>query len=201
MDVLVVIDMQNDFISGSLKGKDTEKLLDKVVEKVNEFDGEIIYTLDTHHEDYLKTKEGENLPVRHCIKGTWGHEIADKLKKTRSFEKSKKFEKNTFASIELGEYLKNLDEKEGIDSIYFLGLVADICVVSNILLVKGFLPEKNIYLYKDLTEGLTDEKKKSAIDVMESCHIKIKAHWQIKLVCSYNVNFSLIDIKKVSMST
>ena len=201
MDVLVVIDMQNDFISGSLKGKDTEKLLDKVVEKVNEFNGEIIYTLDTHYEDYLKTKEGENLPIEHCIKGTWGHEIADKLKETKSFDKSKKFEKNTFASIELGEYLKNLDEKDGIDSIYFLGLVADICVVSNILLVKGFLPEKNIYLYKDLTEGLTDEKKKSAIDVMESCHIKIKAHWQIKLVCFYNVNFSLISIKKVSMST
>ncbi len=201
MDVLVVIDMQNDFISGSLKGRDTEKLLDKVVEKVNEFHGEVIYTLDTHYEDYLKTKEGENLPIKHCIKGTWGHEIADELKETRSFEKSKKFEKNTFASIELGEYLKKLDEKKGIDSIYFLGLVADICVVSNVLLVKGFLPEKNIYLYKDLTEGLTEEKKKSAIDVMESCHIKIKAHWQIKLVCFYKVNFSLIGIKKVSMST
>lgn len=172
MDVLVVIDMQNDFISGSLKGKDTEKLLDKVVEKVNEFHGEVIYTLDTHYEDYLKTKEGENLPIKHCIKGTWGHEIADELKKTRSFEKSKKFEKNTFASIELGEYLKKLDEKEGIDSIYFLGLVADICVVSNVLLVKGFLPEKDIYLYKDLTEGLTEEKKAAAISVMESCHIK-----------------------------
>lgn len=173
MKVLVVIDMQNDFISGSLKGEKTEKLLDKVVEKVKEFEGEVIYTLDTHYEDYLKTKEGENLPIEHCIKGSWGHEIADELKKTESFDKSKKFEKNTFASVELGNYLKNLDKKEGIDSIYFLGLVTDICVVSNALLVKRFLPEKNIYLYKDLTEGLTDEKKKSAIDVMKSCHIKI----------------------------
>lgn len=173
MDVLVVIDMQNDFISGSLRGRDTEKLLDKVVEKVNDFKGEIVYTLDTHHEDYLKTKEGENLPIEHCIKGTWGHEIADKLKATKDFDRAKKFEKNTFASIELGEYLKDLDAKEGIDKIYFLGLVTDICVVSNALLVKGFLPEKNIYLYKDLTEGITDEKKASAIDVMESCHIKV----------------------------
>lgn len=172
MDALVVIDMQNDFISGSLKGRDTEKLLDKVVEKVDEFKGEIIYTLDTHYDDYLKTKEGENLPIEHCIKGTWGHEIADALKETKSFDRSKKFEKNTFASIELGEYLKSLDEKEGIDSIYFLGLVTDICVVSNALLVKGFLPEKNIYIYKDLTEGLTEEKKSAAISVMESCHIK-----------------------------
>ena len=172
MDALVVIDMQNDFISGSLKGKNTEKLLDKVVEKVEEFKGEIIYTLDTHYEDYLKTKEGENLPIEHCIKGTWGHEIADALKETKSFDRSKKFEKNTFASIELGEYLKSLDEKDGIDSIYFLGLVTDICVVSNALLVKGFLPEKNIYIYKDLTEGLTEEKKAAAISVMESCHIK-----------------------------
>ncbi len=172
MDVLVVIDMQNDFISGSLKGKKTEKLLDKVVEKVEEFKGEIIYTLDTHYEDYLKTKEGENLPIEHCIKGTWGHEIADELKETKSFDRAKKFEKNTLASIELGEYLKSLDEKEGIDSIYFLGLVTDICVVSNALLVKGFLPEKNIYIYKDLTEGLTEEKKAAAISVMESCHIK-----------------------------
>ena len=172
MDALVVIDMQNDFISGSLKGRDTEKLLDKVVEKVEEFKGEIIYTLDTHYEDYLKTKEGENLPIEHCIKGTWGHEIADALKETKSFDRSRKFEKNTFASIELGEYLKSLDEKDGIDSIYFLGLVTDICVVSNALLVKGFLPEKNIYIYKDLTEGLTEEKKAAAISVMESCHIK-----------------------------
>ena len=172
MDALVVIDMQNDFISGSLKGRDTEKLLDKVVEKVEEFKGEIIYTLDTHYEDYLKTKEGENLPLEHCIKGTWGHEIADELKETKSFDRVKKFEKNTFASIELGEYLKSLDEKEGIDNIYFLGLVTDICVVSNALLVKGFLPEKNIYIYKDLTEGLTEEKKAAAISVMESCHIK-----------------------------
>lgn len=172
MDALVVIDMQNDFISGSLKGRDTEKLLDKVVEKVEKFKGEIIYTLDTHYEDYLKTKEGENLPIEHCIKGTWGHEIADSLKETKSFDRTKKFEKNTFASIELGEYLKSLDEKEGIDSIYFLGLVTDICVVSNALLVKGFLPEKNIYIYKDLTEGLTEEKKEAAISVMESCHIK-----------------------------
>ena len=172
MDVLVVIDMQNDFISGSLKGKKTEKLLDKVVEKVEEFKGEIIYTLDTHYEDYLKTKEGENLPIEHCIKGTWGHEIAYELKETKSFDRAKKFEKNTLASIELGEYLKSLDEKEGIDSIYFLGLVTDICVVSNALLVKGFLPEKNIYIYKDLTEGLTEEKKAAAISVMESCHIK-----------------------------
>lgn len=172
MDALVVIDMQNDFISGSLKGRDTEKLLDKVVEKVKEFKGEIIYTLDTHYEDYLKTKEGESLPIEHCIKGTWGHEIADELKKTEGFDRAKKFEKNTFASIKLGEYLKSLDEKEGIDNIYFLGLVTDICVVSNALLVKGFLPEKNIYIYKDLTEGLTEEKKAAAISVMESCHIK-----------------------------
>lgn len=173
MDILVVIDMQNDFLTGSLKTKDGENLLKNVVKKVNEFDGEVVYTLDTHYEDYISTSEGKNLPIEHCIKGTWGHEIPDELKKTKSFEKAKKFEKNTFASVELGEYLKELDEKEGIGDIYFLGLVADICVVSNILLVKGFLPEKNIYLYKDLTEGLTDEKKKSAIDVMESCHIKI----------------------------
>ena len=94
------------------------------------------------------------------------------MKKTKSFEKSKKFEKNTFASVELGEYLKELDEKEGIGDIYFLGLVADICVISNILLVKGFLPEKNIYIYKDLTEGLSDAKKASAIDVLDSCQVK-----------------------------
>lgn len=173
MDVLVVIDMQNDFISGSLKGKDTEKLLDRAVDKINEFKGKVIYTLDTHYENYLETNEGRNLPIEHCIKGTWGHEIAEKLRKTKDFKEAKKFEKNTFASVELGEYLKELDCEEGIDNIYFLGLVADICVVSNILLVKGFLPEKNIYLYKDLTEGLTDEKKKSAIDVLESCHIKM----------------------------
>ena len=172
MDILVVIDMQNDFLTGSLKTKDGKNLLKNVVKKVNEFDGEVVYTLDTHYEDYISTNEGKNLPIEHCIKGTWGHEIPDELKKTKSFEKAKKFEKNTFASVELGEYLKELDEKEGIGDIYFLGLVADICVVSNILLVKGFLPEKNIYIYKDLTEGLSDDKKASAIDVLDSCQVK-----------------------------
>lgn len=172
MDVLVVIDIQNDFVTGSLKTKDGEELLKRVVEKVEGFDGEVVYTLDTHYDDYLSTNEGKNLPIEHCIKGTWGHEIPDELKKTKSFESAKKFEKNTFASVELGEYLKELDEKEGIGDIYFLGLVADICVISNILLVKGFLPEKNIYIYKDLTEGLSDAKKASAIDVLDSCQVK-----------------------------
>lgn len=172
MDILVVIDMQNDFLTGSLKTKDGENLLKNVVKKVNEFDGEVVYTLDTHYEDYISTNEGKNLPIEHCIKGTWGHEIPDELKKTKTFEQAKKFEKSTFASVELGEYLKELDEKEGIGDIYFLGLVADICVVSNILLVKGFLPEKNIYIYKDLTEGLSDDKKASAIDVLDSCQVK-----------------------------
>lgn len=172
MDILVVIDMQNDFLTGSLKTKDGENLLKNVVKKVNEFDGEVVYTLDTHYEDYISTNEGKNLPIEHCIKGTWGHEIPDELKKTKSFEKAKKFEKNTFASVELGEYLKELDEKEKIGDIYFLGLVTDICIVSNILLVKGFLPEKNIYIYKDLTEGLSDDKKESAIDVLDSCQVK-----------------------------
>lgn len=172
MDVLVVIDMQNDFVTGSLKTKDGENFLKKIVKKVNEFDGEVVYTLDTHYDDYLSTNEGKNLPIEHCIKGTWGHEIPDELKKTKSFESAKKFEKNTFASVKLGEYLKELDEKEGIGDIYFLGLVADICVISNILLVKGFLPEKNIYIYKDLTEGLSDTKKASAIDVLDSCQVK-----------------------------
>lgn len=172
MDVLVVIDMQNDFVTGSLKAEDGEELLKRVVEKVEGFDGEVVYTLDTHYDDYLSTNEGKNLPIEHCIKGTWGNEIPDELKKTKSFESAKKFEKNTFASVELGEYLKELDEKEGIGDIYFLGLVADICVISNILLVKGFLPEKNIYIYKDLTEGLSDAKKASAIDVLDSCQVK-----------------------------
>ena len=173
MDLLVVIDMQNDFVTGSLKAKDGERLLKEVVKKVESFHGEVVYTLDTHYDDYLSTNEGKNLPIEHCIKGTWGHDIPEELKMTKSFEGAKKFEKNTFASVELGEYLKKLDEEEGVGDIYFLGLVADICVVSNILLIKGFLPEKNIYLFKDLTEGLTDEKKASALDVLESCQIKL----------------------------
>lgn len=173
MDVLVVIDIQNDFLTGSLKTREGENLLKRVVEKVEDFDGEVVYTLDTHYDDYLSTNEGKNLPIEHCIKGTWGHDIPEELKMTKSFEGSKKFEKNTFASVELGEYLRKLDEEKGIGDIYFLGLVADICVVSNILLVKGFLPEKNIYIYKDLTEGLTDEKKASALDVLDSCQVKI----------------------------
>lgn len=214
MDLLVVIDMQNDFITGSLKAKDGERLLKEVVKKVESFEGKVVYTLDTHYDDYLSTNEGKNLPIEHCIKGTWGHDIPEELKMTKSFEGAKKFEKNTFASVELGEYVKKLDEEEGVGDIYFLGLVADICVVSNILLVKGFLPEKNIYLFKDLTEGLTDEKKASALDVLESCQVKII--WEIrkikkiklkstrllcdkhKVACFFNVSdFKLFWIEKI----
>ena len=122
MDVLVVIDMQNDFLTGSLKAREGENLLKRVVEKVEDFDGEVVYTLDTHYDDYLSTNEGKNLPIEHCIKGTWGHDIPEELKMTKSFEGSKKFEKNTFASVELGEYLKKLDEEEGIGDIIFLVL-------------------------------------------------------------------------------
>ena len=167
---LIVIDMQNDFISGSLGSDEAKKIVPLVKERIEKAikDGEDIYfTKDTHYEDYLNTKEGQFLPVKHCIENTSGHDICDELK---PYEKNAKniFIKNTFGYKDLPQYLNEYD------SITFVGLCTDICVVSNVVLTKAFYPEKNIIVKNDCCAGTSVENHNAALSVMKSCHIVIE---------------------------
>lgn len=171
MDILLVIDMQNDFVKETLNTKEALEIVDILKEKIENFEGQVIYTLDTHDKNYLQSQEGRNLPIKHCIKNTWGHEIIDEFKACNNFNHGKFFEKNTFGSKDLVKYLVDLDKREDIGKIYFTGVCTDICVVSNALLIKAFLPEIELLIYKDLCAGLNKEKHKAALDVLDSCQV------------------------------
>ncbi len=132
MKVLVVVDMQNDFIDGALGTKEAEAIVGKVAEKIERFDGTVIYTRDTHKPDYLKTQEGTNLPVEHCIEGSEGWKISSKLPVAPD---AKVIDKPTFGSKELGLYLEKINEQDPIEEIEVIGLCTDICVISNALLI------------------------------------------------------------------
>lgn len=170
MNVLVVVDMQNDFITGSLGTKEAVAILPKVREKIISFDGKVYFTRDTHPENYLETQEGKNLPVPHCIKGTPGYEIADGL--SRLF-KAACVDKPSFGSIKLGEELTGLNEKEGIESITLVGLCTDICVISNAFILKAFLPEVKITVDAACCAGVTPESHERALEAMKVCQIEI----------------------------
>ena len=168
MKYLVVVDMQNDFITGSLGSQDAKSIVPEVKRRIENFSGEIIFTRDTHFSDYLDTQEGKKLPVEHCIKGTWGFEICDELKE---FSVGKKvFDKPTFGSLELIEYLK---EKGDVESVTLLGLCTDICVISNAFLVKAAFPEAQIAVLKDASRGVSMESHQRALETMAVCQIEI----------------------------
>ncbi len=169
MKALVVIDMQNDFIDGSLGTKEAVMIVDKVKEEIDLFrkNGDtVLFTRDTHFENYLSSAEGKNLPVVHCIKGTKGWEISEKL----SVKDSMVFDKPTFGSVELAEYLK----KENPDEIEIVGLCTDICVISNALLLKAYLPETPIVVKEALCAGVTPESHIRALESMKMCQVQIK---------------------------
>ncbi|MDC7287821.1 cysteine hydrolase [Blautia schinkii] len=167
--LLVVVDMQKDFIDGSLGTKEAEAIVPKVVEKVKEYRSagdKVVFTFDTHHEDYLETQEGKRLPVVHCVKGTPGWELDKTL---QEFE-GKWFEKGTFGSRELGEWAA--DEK--FEYIELVGLCTDICVISNALLLKAFLPESVVAVDPAGCAGVTPASHANALEAMKMCQIEVK---------------------------
>lgn len=168
MKYLIVVDMQNDFIDGALGTKEAVAIVPKVKAKIESFDGKVIFTRDTHSENYLSTQEGKNLPVEHCIKGTDGWQIRDELDALR---KSEAVDKPSFGSVELAEMLKN--EKEDIESIELIGLCTDICVISNAMIIKAYLPETPIEIDASCCAGVTPESHNRALDAMVVCQIKI----------------------------
>ena len=168
---LIVIDMQNDFIDGALGSDNAVAIVENVKEKISSYPvNQVIATKDTHDEDYLNSQEGKNLPIPHCIKNTEGwnlhHDIAELL------TNSKIYEKPTFGSIELATDMKAMSEKEDIE-IEVIGLCTDICVVSNVMLFKAFMPEVKITVDASCCAGVTIERHLAALETMKSCQVEI----------------------------
>ena len=170
MKVLVVIDMQNDFIDGALGTPEACAIVPAVVDKIRNFDGLVLATRDTHGADYLSTQEGRNLPVEHCIKGTKGWELNPEIS---ALIKEAPIDKPTFGSCELGMRLKELAQHENIENITLIGVCTDICVISNAMIIKAFLPEVPVTVVKDCCAGVTPESHLRALEAMRSCQIEI----------------------------
>ena len=168
--VLVVVDMQNDFIDGALGTKEAVAIVPHVEEKIRTFDGTVLFTRDTHETWYLGTQEGKKLPVPHCIRDTEGWQIRSELDALR---KTKPIDKETFGSTDLAGELVAMNEDEEIESITVVGLCTDICVISNALLVKASLPEVPIIVDAKCCAGVTPESHENALKAMEVCQIEI----------------------------
>lgn len=178
--LLVVVDMQHDFIDGSLGTKEAQEIVSNVITKINQFDGTVVYTRDTHDENYLSTQEGKKLPMKHCIKGTKGWEIPFEIldagyeKRAASVLKSI-YDKPTFGCVELAEdiskwYAQELEEDLEIELI---GLCTDICVVSNALLLKAFLPSVSISVDSKCCAGVTLESHNAALETLRACQVTV----------------------------
>ena len=169
-NILLVIDMQNDFIDGALGTKEAVAIVPTVKAKIENFDGTVLFTRDTHETCYMETQEGKNLPVPHCIRGTDGWQIRPELDALRTTEA---IDKPTFGSKELGTILTKMNEKDEIGSITLIGLCTDICVISNAMLVKAFLPEVPIIVDSACCAGVTPESHENALKAMQVCQIKV----------------------------
>ncbi len=170
--ILVVVDMQKDFVDGALGTAEAVQIVGNVVKKINSFDGEIIVTYDTHFENYLNTSEGEKLPVEHCIKGTAGWNLDSDVQSALENRKYRTVEKLTFGSVELPAIVGEITKGEEF-SIELVGLCTDICVVSNALILKASYPEVPITVDSSCCAGVTPETHNSALSTMKMCQINI----------------------------
>jgi len=170
--ILVVVDMQKDFVDGALGSKEAVAIVGNVVKKIDEFDGDIIVTYDTHAENYMETQEGKNLPVPHCIKGTDGWKLDSKVQTALDKREYKAIEKPTFGSTALPDYIKanyNPDEIE----IELIGLCTDICVVSNALLMKANFLETKVSVDASCCAGVTPDSHNAALTTMKMCQVNV----------------------------
>lgn len=169
---LIVIDIQKDFVDGSLGTPEAVGIIENACRKIEAFDGEIIATLDTHTEDYLNTAEGKKLPVVHCVKGTDGWLLNEKVKAALDQRGFDAVEKNTFGSVDLPEIISR---KAGGEEAYIelIGLCTDICVVSNALILKAEFPESQISVDSSCCAGVTPELHNAALMTMKSCQIDV----------------------------
>ena len=172
--ILVVVDMQNDFISGSLGTDEAKLIVQNVVQKIRNHSGVIIVTKDTHDDNYMDTQEGYNLPVPHCIKGTIGWELDKDIEEALNEHSKYVVEKPSFGSLQLLDIIDGLlSQGYSIDEIELIGLCTDICVISNAMILKARLPEVTFAVDASCCAGVTPESHKNALDTMKMCHIKI----------------------------
>ena len=175
MDYLIVVDMQNDFVSGALGTPEAREIVPCVAARVA--DGvsrgeKLMFTRDTHEADYLSTQEGRKLPVPHCVRGTEGWRIVDPL---LSYTQGRQvMDKPAFGSRALGELLAAENEREPVGKITLVGLCTDICVISNALLLKAFLPEAEIAVDAACCAGVTPQSHQTALAAMKMCQITVE---------------------------
>ncbi len=168
--ILIVVDMQNDFIDGALGTKEAIAIVPNVKKLIESFNGTVLFTRDTHFDNYAETQEGINLPVKHCIKGTDGWQIRKELDELRT---TNVIDKVTFGSCDLGPLLVKLNSEDPIESVTLVGLCTDICVISNAMITKAFLPEVPVIIDANCCAGVTPETHENALKAMEVCQIKI----------------------------
>ncbi|MBQ8600715.1 MAG: cysteine hydrolase [Clostridia bacterium] len=169
---LVVVDMQKDFVDGALGTPEAVAVLENVAEKIEHFNGDLFVTFDTHSENYLESAEGKKLPVPHCIKGTDGWLLHERIAAALKGRPCRMVEKSTFGSTELPERILSAAGGEDF-SIQLIGLCTDICVVSNALLLKAHFPEKEIFVDSTCCAGVTPESHAAALTTMKMCQINI----------------------------
>lgn len=169
--LLVVVDYQNDFVTGSLGFKESEAIEDNILLLIKEFKDsgdEVVYTLDTHKNDYLNTVEGQKLPIIHCIKDTWGWDLTEKVKSTVG--DSRIFLKDTFGSRQLGEYLTD----KYFDEIHLCGVVSDICVFCDAIIAKTFSsPFTKIFVHKDAVASNNKDTEERGFETLKYLHIEV----------------------------
>ena len=170
--ILIVVDMQNDFIDGALGTAEAEKIVEKCVDKIEKFKGDIIVTYDTHFENYMDTAEGSKLPVPHCIKGTAGWELNEAIAKALAGKKYTPVEKITFGSTALPKLVEEAVGDQDFD-ITLIGLCTDICVVSNALILKANFPEKDVFVDAACCAGVTVDTHNAALATMKMCQIAV----------------------------
>lgn len=172
MKVLVVVDMQNDFIDAALGSPEAVAIVPAVCEKIKNFDGKVIFTRDTHEADYLQTQEGKNLPVEHCIRGTDGWQLNPEI--AALAEGCEIIDKPIFGSVALGERLAQINAEEGLESVTFVGLCTDICVISNVMMAKAYITEVPLIVDAACCAGVTPEQHMTALNSMKPCQVIIE---------------------------
>lgn len=170
-NILVAIDLQKDFINGALGTAEAVAMLPKAVNKIKGFKGDVLYTMDTHSNDYLSTREGRRLPVAHCIKGSDGWRLAPEIEAVKASD-APVFEKPTFGSTALASFIAETYGEEDL-RIELIGLCTDICVISNAMLLKAALPEADIVVDSSCCAGVTPTSHQNALEAMKVCQIDI----------------------------
>ena len=168
-NILIVVDMQRDFVDGALGTKEAQAIVKNAAAKIRSFDGDIYVTYDTHFDNYLSTSEGKNLPVPHCIKGTSGWQLNTEIQNALSDRPYTAVEKRSFGSLELPKMIRADRDMH----ICLIGLCTDICVVSNALILKAAFPEADITVDAACCAGVTVKKHLAALETMRSCQIRV----------------------------